>query len=116
MPAHEQLRWHRIWTELEEIDEKEEGVLKLRGKDIKLIWDRWTNSEFKLESMYQRPWIFACMLDFMKATNRWPDEIEDDLKEDLGLNKQAETEEAKGPENERESAEVPEPDATAVDA
>ena len=116
MPANEQLRWHRIFAELEEINDKEEGVLKLRSKDIKLIWDRWTNPEFKMESMYRTPWIFACMLDFMKVTNRWPDDIEDDLKEDLGLTeKESETEEVKGSENERESSLMPEPDAIAVD-
>lgn len=104
LPANEQLRWHRIWNELEEMDDKEEGVLKLRSKDIELIWNRWTDPEFKMESMYRTPWIFALMMDFMKKTNRWPDDIEDDLKEDL----QEQAEEAKGKAEHPEAEELTE--------
>ena len=84
IPVMEQLRWHRIGRELAEIGDTEEATIVLRNKDIELIWKRWNNNEFKTESIYQNPWMLDCMLDFMKATNRWPDDEEESLKEIMG--------------------------------
>ena len=107
----EQMRWMRIAGDLDEIDESKDGILDLRSKDIKLIIKRWKDPEFKLESIHQRPWIAAFVMEFQIKTNVWiDDDLEKEYKED-----QAEASEAKGKDNEREPAEVPEPDATAVD-
>ena len=81
IPMMEQLRWHRIGRDLQKIKDDEEGIIEFRNKDIELIWKRWNNDEFKMESIYQNPWIFDCIFDFMEATNRWPDEEEESLKE-----------------------------------
>lgn len=80
LPLTEQLRWHRIGRELEEIPDDEEGILKLRSKDIDLIIERWKDKEFKLESIFQRPWIFDFLMEFQETMKRW---ISDDLEKDL---------------------------------
>jgi hypothetical protein len=87
IPAMEQIRWHRIGRELLAIKDDREGSLDLRSKDVDLIWKRWSDPEFKTESMYSNPWIFDCMLDFMEATNRWPDDEEESLRELLAKTK-----------------------------
>ena len=99
----EQMRWMRIASDLEEIDDKKDGILELRSKDIELITKRWKDPEFKLESIHQRPWLAAFIMEFQITTNSW---IDDDLEKEYKdeLKEQAETEEAKGKDNEREPA------------
>lgn len=94
----EQMRWLRIAQDLDEIDETKDGILNLRSKDIKLITDRWKDPEFKLESILQRRWIAAFIMEFQITTNSWiDDDLEKEYKED-----QAEALEVKGKDNERE--------------
>jgi hypothetical protein len=98
----EQMRWLRIAQDLDEIDETKEGILDLRSKDIDLIINRWKDPEFKLESIHQRPWLAAFVMEFQITTGRWiDDDLEKEYKEDH--EERAEVVETKGKENERES-------------
>ena len=91
MHVTEQMRWLRIASDLDEIDETKDGILDLRSKDIKLITNRWKDPEFKLESILQRRWIAAFIMEFQITTNSWiDDDLEKEYKEDQAEHPEAE--------------------------
>ena len=74
LPLTEQVRWIKLAQKVNEIDEDKEGELILANKDIDLIWDRWNDKAFKMNSL--QPHVVELLMEFQEATNRWFPELE----------------------------------------
>jgi len=99
LPLTEQVRWIKLAQKVNDIDEEKEGEISLSNKDINLIWDRWNDKAFKMNSL--QPRVIDLLMEFQETTNRWFPELEPE--EEIPENPEVETEEVKGLENERES-------------
>ena len=101
LPLKEQVRLIRLTERLlpfTDAEKPEEGEVELFTKDVDLLWDRMNDPKYLVGAI--SPPYAAFLMDFQQAISKWFPEFEDEQKE------QAEAEEAKGKDNEREPERV----------
>jgi len=74
LPLTEQVRWIKLAQKINDIDAEKEGELILSNKDIDLIWERWNDGAFKLNSLPVA--VAEFLMEFQEATNRWFPDLE----------------------------------------
>ena len=97
LPLKEQVRLIRLTEQLMPFDDAKDpkpGFINLSTKDVEILWKRMDNDKFLVGAV--SPPYAAFLEDFQMATKKHFDYFEEEMKEE------AEAEEAKGKDNERE--------------